>query len=585
VLFLLWTTLAHWWRFGIGPDGPVYMWWARVGAEQGISRVGARPGTPALIPAVTGTLHLPLVPALAGLQYAMGVAIGMASVALVHGRARGGRSGWLLVGLFAGMFSVHLAGAYVANLAFAVTFVAAAAMLARGTTRGTIAAAGLLGAGALCHPQFFLVGAIILVGAAVLSWIAEPEHGWRSDTGRVLEALGGAFVVLAAGLLSVQIGPPRLVVDTSRDGFLRAAGLSDQLRTTYLVRFKENVRRYAPWITLPLAAIGLLQVRDLTRRFLLSWLGFTIAAVPVAIATGWFPPERIMTFGFALPILAALGITWIWERTEPHRRRTVAVTVVLVGLFAFATMNAQLQQEPFLSPEDVQAGTEAGRIAVTLPPGTPLVFVVDDLDTSASFLATHVANIARATVPADRAQDVFVYVGRIGDYFDGEPTIKGSEEYDALSRRSLDALPDGPRAVFLAPEFNRDPTAFGDPRLSRWTDHVWSDLPNPHSPAPVPGEIGASSPPVIVDSTVLVLALLWVIGAAWSRWALPDPVVWAAAAPAFGLAALTVVALILERLGVPMTGSWGPTLASALAGLGGCALLFLEGKVTADPSP
>ena len=71
-----------------------------------------------------------------------------------------------------------------------------------------------------------------------------------------------------------------------------------------------------------------------TRRFLIAWAAFTLVGVPVGIATGWFPPERVMTFGFALPILAALGITWVWERTEPRRWLTVASTVVLLALFA-----------------------------------------------------------------------------------------------------------------------------------------------------------------------------------------------------------------------------------------------------------
>ena len=85
------------WRSGggsaSGPDEPVYLWWARIGAAQGISLVGGRPGTPALIPAVAGTLHLPFIPALAGLEYALGAAVGLATVALVRGREAGGRCG------------------------------------------------------------------------------------------------------------------------------------------------------------------------------------------------------------------------------------------------------------------------------------------------------------------------------------------------------------------------------------------------------------------------------------------------------------------------------------------------------------
>ena len=56
--FFLWPTFAYRWPFGVGPDEPVYLWWARVGAAEGISLVGARPGTPALIPTVAGALHM-----------------------------------------------------------------------------------------------------------------------------------------------------------------------------------------------------------------------------------------------------------------------------------------------------------------------------------------------------------------------------------------------------------------------------------------------------------------------------------------------------------------------------------------------
>jgi hypothetical protein len=585
LLFFLWPTFVHGSSFGVGPDEPVYLWWARVGASQGISLVGSRPGTPALISAVAGTLHLSLVPALAGLQYAMGIAIGPAAVALVHGRARGGRAGWLAVGLLAGMFGVHLAGGYVANLAFALAFVAAAAALARRSRRGVLAAILLLGGGGLSHPQFFLVGAGILLIAALAAWILEPEHGWRSDAGRVVEALVGGGAIVGAGLLWSQVGPASLSVDTSKDGFLRRVGLREALHQSYVFRLQENVRRYAPWVTLPLAAVGVLQVRGFTRRFLLAWLACTIVGVPIGIATGWFPPERVMTFGFALPILAGLGLTWIWERTEPRRIATVAVTAVLLVLVAVPTINAQREQQPFMSPEDLAAGAEAGRIAATLPPGTPLVFVVDDLDTSATFLASHVANIARATVPPERADDVYVFVGRVPDYFAGRPTVKGTTEYDTLSRTSLEDLPDGPRALFVVREYDRDPAAFEDPHLVEWTSSVWSDVEDPRTLAPLPGELGGSGPWPIGLSTIAILVVLCVIGSGWARWAFEDPLAAAATATAFGVAALTVTALILERLGVPLTGSWGPTIASALACLLGYGIRSLQGKAMDDPSP
>ena len=45
-----------------------------------------------------------------------------------------------------------------------------------------------------------------------------------------------------------------------------------------------------------------------------------------------------------------------------------------------------------------------------------------------------------------------------------------------------------------------------------------------------------------------------------------------------------IVALALERIGVPLAGSWGPTTACVLAGFGGYALRLLQGKARMDPS-
>ena len=84
---------------------------------------------------------------------------------------------------------------------------------------------------------------------------------------------------------------------------------------------------------------------------------------------------------------------------------------------------------------------------------------------------------------------------------------------------------------------------------------------------------------------MLQLAFLWVIGAGWSGWALGERVAAAAAAPAFGVAAVTIAGLTLERLGVPLDGRWGPALASALAAGGGYAIGLAQRKAVAKPPP
>src|SRR5439155_582500 len=82
----VWPTLVHHYPFGVGPDMPVYLWWSRVGATQGISLVGERPGTPALIPTVATALGIGLVPAVAAVQYALMPASALPAAALARGR-------------------------------------------------------------------------------------------------------------------------------------------------------------------------------------------------------------------------------------------------------------------------------------------------------------------------------------------------------------------------------------------------------------------------------------------------------------------------------------------------------------------
>src|SRR5262245_3201966 len=58
LVVFLWPYVVDGYRFGVGPDVPVYLWWTRVGASEGLSAIGSRPGAPALAAALAGTLQL-----------------------------------------------------------------------------------------------------------------------------------------------------------------------------------------------------------------------------------------------------------------------------------------------------------------------------------------------------------------------------------------------------------------------------------------------------------------------------------------------------------------------------------------------
>lgn len=498
----------------------------------------------------------------------------------------GGRWAWLLAGVLVGLYAVHLSGGYIANLAFTVPFFAAGAALAARSRRGTIAAALLLGGGGLAHPQFFLVGAGILGLVAAWAWLRTSERGWSSDAGRTMVAVGGGAVVVGAGLVSSLSGPTRLRVDTSKDAFLRRSGLDASLGANYLERFRQKIGSYVPWVLLPLAVAGAPRAWGFTRRFLVSWGSVSLAGVPIGIATGWFPPDRIITFAFALPALAALGVVWVWEAIA---RRAVwlawPVAATLVLAMAAGAVAARGQQQTYMSPDDLASATMVGRIAETLPAGTPLVMVVNGSPGTATFLYAHAMNIVRAAIPPERAADAYVYVGDADALLEHRPTAIGDPEYDTMSRTSLDAIPRGPVATFVIREFNRGIDDPKDPRLVRWDDAVTSSVPNPRPLSPLPGELAPSTPWRIAWAAAEIVILLVATGYGWARWALPDGVGAVAAAPGFGVAVLILVALAFERLGVSLGGSAGATAASAVAGGLGYGLLIVQGKAQPESAP
>ncbi len=289
----VWPTLSRSYPVGVGSDFTVYLWWARVAAARGLSVIGGRPGSPALIDAAAGTLHLPLVTTVAGLQYAVAASAGPAAAALVRGRVGGGRTvSWLLAGALAGVFATHLGSGYLATLGFVICFLAACAALAAGTSRGAVAAALLLGGGGLLHPLFFLVGGVVLGLTAGWAW---AERRWSeslgqievrrspllsSEEGRIVAAIAGGAAVIAAGLLSMLAGPARIAVDTSKDAFLRRIGLGPELRHEYRDRFHGIGIRIDILTEIAASVVGAFRVEGTARRILASWLAVTVVGIP-----------------------------------------------------------------------------------------------------------------------------------------------------------------------------------------------------------------------------------------------------------------------------------------------------------------
>jgi len=233
-----------------------------------------------------------------------------------------------------------------------------------------------------------------------------------------------------------------------------------------------------------------------------------------------------------------------------------------------------LRTRPYLNGIEVRRVAEAGRIAEAAPPGTPLVFLVDNGEPTALFLATRAANVIRDALPPDRIADAYVYVGSPRDWLAGRPTLDGDPQHDALSRlylRDIRAAGGHPLAFLLAP-FNRPglaaARAHGD-LVARGVVVLGPTRPVPAGPEVDP--VRPTSSWWLVVAGVLSFLLLVVVGLGWALAFIPRRRAALALAPSLGAAALILAGVALERLGVPLSGA-GPPAISAVVGAGGYAL-------------
>jgi hypothetical protein len=585
-LGLLLVYLVRGFRFPLGADAPVYLWWARLASVDRLSSVGTRPGVPALLLVLSGTLHAPLTAVVAALEAVLAGVLGLGAWALLRrGGARGGVCA--LAAVLTGAFAVNLAIGYLASLTFAALFLAAAAVLIDDTPprrdSRTVAAAALLGAAALAHPLFSVVGAAILLATMALAY-RRYRHGLAADPVRSIGgALLGAGAILGAGLLALVPGPAPLDAITSKDGFLRRAGLDGELRSLYAERLGQHWARYVSYISLPLAVAGLLETWGLLREFLLSWLCVTVVGIVVGLMTGIAPADRFVSFAFCVPILASLGLLLVWRRIGrgKHFFAGAALCVVLIGAMLAGAAITWARQEPYIAADEVAAAQAVGEAVGGLPQGTPLVFVVDSGDATAGFLAPRAENVIRAAVPPERIADVHVYVGTLADDEANRPTVRGDPQFDALSRTYLAAIHDAETqtsqnpVTFVLQPFA--PTAFASARHSGLVLGNGAVLMNPQEvvagkPMPRPYDTLESSSPLLTVATALgMLALVFAVGIGWARAAISHPIESFALAPAFGAAALLLGGIVAERLDVALTGV-GPPLISAVVAAGGYAL-------------
>jgi hypothetical protein len=581
LLYLLHPALSGY-RFPIGPDGPVYTWLARLAAEVGfVDAPGGGPGVPALSLTLGPVLGTQPVETVMLLGPVLAATTGLAAGALLGATLGQDRLRTAAGAILTGAFAAYLAGGWLANVAMVAVFLVAVTVLSAvaSSRRAVWTGAALLAAAGLAHRVFILIGGAILLAAAGRRLLAARRGSDRATDTRAAIRLGTAAIAGAAGALLargwITLGL-HIPGDTSQDGFFRRVGLRDLLLDRYRERFLGDAARAGiplatglglayPWMSEPDEGSGRTFLRDL----LVSWAALTAAGMVILVATGWGPPYRIIQFAFFLPVAAAAGVTvlvrrgWVWR---------IAGALLAIA-FAGASMVGWLRQAPAFSAEEVATSLRAGAAISSLPPGTPLMFLVDTNEGAAAYHVARAGNVIRMGVPAERIADVRLVVGNPEDLLARRPTLTGDREHDRLSRVYLsEAAPFlDEAAILLLRTFNPDwytealqsGVSVADEVVAIARGEEMRGVPDGEI-APPPG-LGAVS---LFLLSLASLALLGILGAGWARWMLPRTGTHASAlaAPSVGLAVAIVATVASDRVGL-LPGSAG-----ALAAVGALAI-------------
>jgi hypothetical protein len=557
-------------RFPVGPDGPVYTWVTGYAGVAGFQDApGGGPGVPGLAVVLGDLLRTGALTTVTILGPVLATSCALAAAGLLESVFGPSLGRAAAAALLTGAFTAYLAGGWLANVAMVAVLLAALAALALAerSWRTTIGAAALLAAAALTHRFFFLI-ALAIVGLAIALHAPRALRSRRQGTGwwnipdvrRVAAATAGAGVGL--GLWAWISTGLHIPGDTSQDGFFRRLGLRDLLADRYRERLAGDAARAAvPAITgLGLAAAAVPELRREKGRFLflvgVSWAVLTAGGIAGLALTGWGPPNRLLQFAFFVPVSAAVGAAVLAERGATGRALAGLATAVFVAV----SIAGWFRQSPAFGEEQLVQARVAGRAAATLPPGTPLVFVVDTDERAAAYHVTQAWNVIRMAVPPGRIPDVRVVVGRPVDVLSGIVSRTGDREHDRIAeaylREAASVLPSA--AVFVLqstnPEGYERASATGTP-LGPGVVAVQSPpgtaLPQSQSGVPVSGDAGVS-PLAQILLCLAAVAALAALGGGWAYWATPGagPRAVVGLAPSAGIAVSVLGTVGLDRFGV-----------------------------------
>ena len=582
LLYLLHPALEGF-RYPIGPDGPVYTWLARLAGAVGFGDApGGGPGVSGVTLTLGSVLGTDAVQTVMVLGPLLAAACGLGAGAVLEAAAGEDRLRTSAGVVLTGAFAAFLAGGWLANVAMVAMFLVALAALSRAGTssRAAWAGAALLAAAALTHRIFGMIGAVIVLGAALWELLESSRGRRASASGKRLAAaaLGGPGSALLLGAwIAAGAGVPG---DTSQDGFFRRAGLRELLLDRYRERFVGDATRAAVPI---LAGVGLASPwafgppeREPGARFLrevlAAWALLSVAGILVLTATGWGPPYRLVQFAFFLPLAAAVGFAILARRS----RATAVVAVLGAGVLAAAAMIGWFRQAPAFAPDELAVVASAGAATAQLPEDTPLLFVVDTDEPAAAYHVSRASNVIRMGVAPERIPDVRLAVGTPQDVVAGRATRAGDEEHDRISEIYLEEATPllDEAAILVIREFNEPgfTAALGMEETVLLAEGL-AAVTRGQEMRPAAGNVTASTGLGAVELLIFAvvgLLALGLLGWGWASWALPasGPRAGALAAPSVGIAVSVLGSVGADRLGLLPGGGGSLALTGALGLLG-----------------
>jgi hypothetical protein len=596
----------------VGFDPPYYVWRADFLGSQGVGTgsLASRPGytvLSAVLGSVTGRSQLELV-AILSLVLVSLVALAVGAFAVTGLGAD--RRGWVVAVAAAGIVlgPSHLVGENLSNtlnVGLEVAALVPLALVVRGG-RGFWVAVGLLVAAGLAHWDFLAVFMAALVVAALLAW----------PSSRRAMAGGSSFFHTEAGVLAGAGAGSAAIVGALVLGVFRAPVVTIEVGEDRVLYWKKFVRDLARLVVPAAAALGYWAVRNperglgagpgernprrFARRILFAWAAVSAAGILAGAITLRVPPARFLALLVALPgavaVAAAIGFLSRWAGVRipsrvPGGRSAVvsgAVVVVLLGALAVPTVFRWYRYPVLLQDAALQQAEVAGNYVGALPSNQAVIFLVDYYVRPFPYGPVLAERTIRIELPATRQDDAYFFVGNVRDLLAGRQTPPPNDRlrittaaYREEVRPLLAATPTVLILQGLAGDGFQQAKRLGARLVGPGVEVLGGAPPGARVEAPAAVRPVPSLGGGLLWGAV-VLALLWVAGAGWTRLVL-SPHTGAEAffslAPVVGAAALLLGGLVADRAGLRLGGAGG-VITYVVVALGGAIAAVLNGRLT-----